>query len=412
MTAPDRTLYILTWQGPVDGYVYGPSQVSSYDLDTGAPIATSEAMGTGADPVYSLAYDYQGSLWGVGSGRLVQIDPATLDVLSTPVLPSLSVGLRVPMGITFSNRFGYLWFPYLDRANEPESLTSCSVTSESITAVYEYGYFAPNRDGPYYGAAYGVPWWVQTPLAGSAPYAFTLGWSDYGYCILVRMKLCGVVNGIVPEWETVATIGPENYYYEPPAPNEEGELGWAWWWDYAGPVVTPAGVYVLSLPTGTLNLYDLGPLTSGTGGAPGSIPPPVATPLKTWPYSSQCQNFAIDSVNNVAYMVNVVTWLSDAGLGQSEIYALDLTTGDTTLFATIPCIFAAYEGNDEWTYPVYSSGPTVHIPLPSAPIVSCGTPWLRQFQRSDAYGVRQSQVAGSANSPLSVRNQSAGNSYT
>ena len=46
------------------------------------------------------------------------------------------------------------------------------------------------------------------------------------------------------------------------------------------------------------------------------------------------------------------------------------------------------------------------------PLVIKSTAWLRQFQRSDAQGVRQFQTGAAANSTQSVRNQSAGNNYT
>ena len=396
MSEPDRTLYVVTWQGPGYGNQYGPTQILSYDLDTDDPIATSEAISGTA--LTSVAYDYQGYLWAVGFTQLVQLSPLTLEVLSTPALPSFPLGSH-PTGITFSNKLGYLWAAYLyGGGSSPETLTSCSFTYDDpefdyvVTAVNAYGYYALNRDGPY--TYYGNPWWVQTPLHGTKPYAFTLAVLD-GNCVLVRMNLCPVVE--YTGWEQVAVIGPESYGPRPIYPID-GYLGAAWWWDYAGPVVTPAGIYVLSNAAGTLNLYDLNTYAL----------------LKTWPYDAQCQNFAVDSLagSGVAYMVNVATFVSDDGQGQSEIYALDLDTGEATLFAVIPCIFPAYIGNNEWSIPTYSSGPTVHIPLPSGPVTSCGTPWLRQFQRSDAGGVRMSQVAGSANSPLSIRNQSAGNAYT
>ena len=406
-STPDRTLYVVSWQNESPtllGQQYGPSFVTSFDLDTGDLVATSDLVGHfNGGYITSVAYDYQGSLWGVGPEAdilgppyyftLVQFDPVSLDVLATYQLLSPTLGgfTQKPSGITFSADRDFVWCPF---DADFEGVVSFAGTPGFDGAAI---FAAPRSNGSYGGR----PWWVSTPLEGSTPYVFTLGVQG-GACVLLRQKVCPNTPGTTyyPQstWEVAANFGAESFGPGPISIN--GELACAYWWDFSGPVVTSAGIYVYDGQSRALNLYDL--KTYGL--------------LNYFGYGSGLplvMSFAVDSINNVAYLVGVAV-SAGSGTGTSTIYKLDMNTNVVTTFASIDVLYPIELDSHtfEWSLPTFSSGPTCHIPLPSAPSASCGNPWLRMFQRSDGYGVRMNQTAGSANSPLSVRNQSAGNSYT
>ena len=96
--------------------------------------------------------------------------------------------------------------------------------------------------------------------------------------------------------------------------------------------------------------------------------------------------------------------------GATVMQRFNISTDVVTQFAIPPYVPANPDGPGLFSGCIGSDDNMYFLGGPYAP--ASGVPFLRQFQRSDAMGVRMSQAGSASNNPLSVRNPSAGNAYT